>query len=509
MKDKERLLSFENPVRFIFSHSALREGWDNPNVFQICTLKHGGSSSTQKRQEVGRGLRLCVNQDGDRMDELTLGEEVQNINQLTVIASDGYKNFVSNIQKSILEDLYERPAKATEEYFKGKKLLINDKEIIISDKQAREIYFYLIQNGYINTEQLITDKYRADKENNTLAELPESCKEIGGGVHKLIEGIFDPGIIKEMFKNGSSSKIAEDNKLNENFDKKEFQELWNLINDKYVYMVNFDGNELISKAVKNINKNMNVSRIQYTITKGIQKENLDRETLNSGEGFEISESDTNSPEYLHEIKSKYDLAGRIALITKLTRRTIIKILDGIKTEIFQKFYDNPEEFITKAAKFIQEELSTIIIEYIVYNKTEEKFDAKIFTMEKHNDYSRAYKSKKNVQNFVFTDSSVERKMAEAMDNENKVRVYAKLPRGFYIPTPVGNYSPDWAVAFEEESQKHIFFIAETKGSMDSMELNIIENSKIQCAEKLFAGLSDKNIVYRKVNDFRELLKEMR
>lgn len=269
LKDKERLLSLSNPVRFIFSHSALREGWDNPNVFQICTLKHGGSSATQKRQEVGRGLRLCVNQNGDRMDADLLQDQVHEINQLTVIASDGYKEFVSDLQKGISEDLYDRPTQASIEYFTGKTVVINDQKVTITDKQAKDIYKYLARNDYIDDDDHVTDKYRSDLANGTLAPVPESCTEITDGVHKLVQGVYDERVLNDMIKDGRETKITE-NKLNDNFYKEEFKTLWNYINHKYAYTVDFDSKELIEKSIKHIDDRMFVAKLQYTVTSGEQ-----------------------------------------------------------------------------------------------------------------------------------------------------------------------------------------------------------------------------------------------
>lgn len=267
LKDKERLLSFDNPVRFIFSHSALREGWDNPNVFQICTLKHGGNSPTQKRQEVGRGLRLCVNQNGDRMDTAMLGDAVQQVNQLTVIASDGYKDFVADLQRGIREDLYDRPTKATEDYFAGKTIVLDGVEKTVSDRQAHDIYRYLIKNDYIDDDDHVSDQYRTDLANNALAPLPDSCREIADGVHALIQSVFDEHALDGMVSDGHETKVRE-NALNDNFYKKEFQTLWGYINHKYAYTVSFDGEELIAKAIRHIDEKMFVAKLQYTVTQG-------------------------------------------------------------------------------------------------------------------------------------------------------------------------------------------------------------------------------------------------
>ncbi len=514
LKDKERLLSFENPVRFIFSHSALREGWDNPNVFQICTLKHGGSSASQKRQEVGRGLRLCVDKNGDRMDKDTLGNLVQQVNQLTVIASDGYRDFVKSLQEGIREDLYERPTKATAEYFIGKTVKIGGTDITITEKQGKDIYRYLIRNDYIDDDDKITEQYRADSENGCFAPLPESCKDIADGVHALIKGIFDEKALDDMVGNAHAPKMP-DNVLNDNFWKKEFQTLWNYINHKYAYRVEFDSEELIKKAVEHINDKMYVARLQYTVTRGTQKQNLSNDELKSGEGFSAEKSRTFTLERGESSSVKYDLIGKIAESTKLTRRSAAKILSSVRPDIFAMFRNNPEEFITKAIRLIDEEKASMIVDHISYNLTDGKYDSNIFTAEKNTDISKAYRSKKHIQDYVFTDGyakdgkSVERKFAEDMDISEEVCVYAKLPKGFSIPTPVGNYSPDWAVAFYEGTVKHIYFIAETKGTMDSLNLKPIEKAKIDCAEKLFDQLSGADVVYDRVDSYQTLLNMMK
>lgn len=402
LKDKERLLSFSNPVRFIFSHSALREGWDNPNVFQICTLKHGGSSPTQKRQEVGRGLRLCVNQSGDRMDIDVLGSQVQQINQLTVIASDGYRDFVADLQRGIREDLYERPTKATKEYFAGKTIVISGSDVTVTEKQAGDIYRYLIKNDYIDEDDHVTDKYRADLVNGVLAPVPESCAEISDGVHALIQSIFDEHALDDMIHNGHDTKVQE-NALNENFYKKEFQALWNYINHKYAYTVEFDSEELIQKAIAHIDDRMFVAKLQYTVTTGEQGQDWSSEQLKSGTGFVAEHSKTFTLERTEGSSVRYDLIGKIAEGTKLTRKSVARILAGIKPYVFAMFKNNPEEFITKAIRLINEQKATMIVEQIDYNQIDGTYDSTIFTAEKNSDFSRAYRAKKNVQDYVFTD----------------------------------------------------------------------------------------------------------
>ena len=510
MKDKERLLSFENPVRFIFSHSALREGWDNPNVFQICTLKRGGNSAAQKRQEVGRGLRLCVNRHGDRQDERLLGSQVQKVNRLTVIAANGYQNFVADLQQGIREDLYDRPTEATAEYFIGKTLVLDGKEVTVSEKQGRGIYNYLVRNDYVDDDGHITDKYREDREANTLAPLTESIAELGAAVHALVAGIFDPYALDGMIQDGNETKVS-DNPLNDNFYKAEFKRLWNLIQHKYAYTVEFDGEELARKAIVHIDDKMFVTRLQYTVTTGQQESDFTAAKLKSGAGFVAEKSRTYTLDGGAGTAVKYDVIGKIAAGAKLTRRTAAKIVAGVRPTVFAMLQNNPEEFIAKAIRLINEEKAAMIVEEITYNRTEGVYDSAIFTAEKNSDFSRAYHAKKNVQSYLFADGyakdgkSVERRMAEKMDTADEVCVYAKLPKGFHIPTPVGNYSPDWAIAFNKGMVKHIFFIAETKGTMESLKLKPIEQAKIKCAKKLFAHLSDDDVVYHEVDSYQSLL----
>lgn len=510
LKDKERLLSLGNPVRFIFSHSALREGWDNPNVFQICTLKQGGSSATQKRQEVGRGLRLCVNQNGDRMDVGFVGNEVHKINQLTVIASAGYKDFVSDLQKGISEDLYERPIAASKEYFEGKTIIVNGQMKNISDKQARDIYKYLLKNDYIDDNDHITDVYRSSLSNGTLAPVPESCLEISDGIHRLIQSVYDESILKDMIKDGRETKITE-NKLNDNFFKKEFMTLWNYINHKHTYTVDFKSEELIKNAIEHINERMYVAKLQYTVTTGEQGKDWTTENVKKGIGFVAENSDTYTLERTSRSSVKYDLIGKIAEGTKLTRKSVAAILKGINPKTFDMFKNNPEEFISKAIKLIKEKKATMIVSCISYNKTDKVYDSSIFTADKNLDFTKAFHSKKCVQDYVFTDGyakdgkSVEREFVENLEHAGEVSVFAKLPRSFQIPTPVGDYAPDWAIAFKEGKVKYIYFVAETKGSMSTLELNSIEQSKIDCAKKLFDKLSESNLRYGHIHTYQDLL----
>ena len=511
LKDKERLLSFEEPTRFIFSHSALREGWDNPNIFQICALKHS-DNQTAKRQEVGRGLRLCVNQSGNRMDLETCGDDVHDINLLTVIASESYGTFVDALQKDIQSVLYQRPDKATSEYFTGKYVTVNDTQMLISKEAADAIEFYLIQNGYVDINRKVTDTYRAAVASDTVAPLPENLQPMAEGIHRLIQAVYDDSILKTMFVDGHESKVRE-NPLNDNFYKKEFQELWKQINHKYAYTVDFDSGELITKAVASINAHLSVSQLQYTATVGRQKENISAYEIERGDSFEIKSADTQYLKHSDVSKVKYDLIGKVAEGTKLTRKTASTILQRISPDKLLMFRYNPEEFISRVVELINEQKATIIVEHISYNQTEGVYDSSIFTAEKNSQsFEKAFVAKKAIQNYVFTDGtaekSIERKFAEDLDVAKEVCVYAKLPRTFQIPTPVGNYSPDWAIAFYEGTVKHIFFVAETKGSMSSLELRPIEKAKIDCAKKLFNGMSTSKVRYHEADSYQKLLEVM-
>ena len=511
LKNKERLLSFEEPTRFIFSHSALREGWDNPNVFQICTLKHS-DSNTAKRQEVGRGLRLCVNQNGNRMDVQSCGEAVHDINILTVVASESYKTFVVDLQSDIKTVLYDRPNVAASEYFKGKYVKVNDIPTLIDENTANAIEFYLIQNGYVDMKRKVTEKYRSDVAMKTVKDLPAELKPMTEGIHTLIQSVYDESILESMFTNGHKPKVKK-NPLNENFFKREFQALWKEINHKYAYTVKFDSEELIRKAITYIDQKLFVSGLQYTTTVGRQKSEMNEYEIEGFTSFTGEKTRTQTFKHAQTSKIKYDLIGKIADGTSLTRKTVAAILQGIRTDKFFMFRNNPEEFISKVIRLINEQKATMIVEHITYDTIEGEYDSSIFTAEKNTQsFDKAFLAKKSIQDYVFTDGSadksIEKKFAEDLDSAEEVCVYAKLPKTFRIPTPVGNYSPDWAIAFYEGKVKHIFFIAETKGTMKSLELRPIEQAKISCAKKLFNEISTSKVKYHDVDSYQSLLNIM-
>lgn len=504
LKNKERLLSLDEPVRFIFSHSALREGWDNPNVFQICSLRQSNSVS-QKRQEVGRGLRLCVDRYGVRQDNDAIPEEVHKVNRLTVIASEGYASFAADLQHDIKQDLYDRPTKADVDFFTGKIVTCDDgAKYTITKNDAQEIYFQLRMKNYITKEGEVTETFRKACATETLLPLEDDLQPISNSVMKLVQSIYDPSVLKGMIDDGSKTTTPE-NKLNDNFMKKEFQELWRRINHKYAYTVSFDSDELIGKAVGAIDNELEVTQLSYVVTRGEQKANVSLDDMKSGNMLRLKESATEKLDTDIVSNVRYDLLGKISCATRLTRKTVATILSKIRPLKFSMYKANPEEFIRKVTRLILEQKATIIVEHISYNRIEGKFDSDIFTQEKHGTIDKAFEGKKSIVDYVFTDSQGEREFVDKIDTAKEVAVYAKLPKGFHIPTPVGNYSPDWAIAFQEGEVKHIYFVAETKGSMSSMDLREIERSKISCAEKLFAQISTSNVVYSKIDSFETLM----
>lgn len=498
LKNKERLLSFDEPTRFIFSHSALREGWDNPNVFQICTLRHS-NSTTAKRQEVGRGLRLCVDKNGVRMDKEFLGEDVHEVNRLTVIANESYADFTSALQKETREVLRERAVKATVAYFTGKQIRIGEELHTIDESEASRIIIYLEDNGYVDSDKHITPQYHEAMANGNLAPLPTKLQPIAEGVIRLINSIFDPKALDDMVVEEKTT--TPENKLNENFNKEEFQTLWKEINHQYVYTVSYDSDELIENAILHLNAELSVKQLRYVMVEGTQDEK---------QVTEFGDTHSQSRQLTDVCTStvRYDLVGEIAKGANLTRRTVVKILQGIKESKLYLFKNNPEEFIRKVISIIKEQKATMIVESIHYNMTEGKYDSNIFTVKSKMDFDRAYEAKKSITDYVFSDSKGERQFAHDLDEADEVVVYAKLPRTFQIPTPVGNYAPDWAIAMEKDGIKHIFFIAETKGSLSSMQTSKIENAKIDCARKLFNSLSTAKVRYHKVTSYGDLLDEM-
>jgi len=504
LKDKERLLSFEEPVRFIFSHSALREGWDNPNVFVMCMLKHS-DNTISRRQEVGRGLRLSVNQHGDRMDHPAT---VHDVNILTVVASESYKDFVASLQREISDSLSARPRKADEAYFTGKVITTETGTLEITPVMAKQIYKYLLKNDYTDdaTDQ-VAETYHQAKSAGTLAALPPELAPHAEQIFALIDSVFSESQLPDV----GDDRKPKTNPLNANFEKKEFKALWDRINQKAVYRVEFESNELIQNCIRTLEKELRVTPLQYTIQGGEQVSQATYDQVKAGQSFEVRETATEEYNASIHTMVTYDLLGKIAENTQLTRKTIADILSNVQPAVFKQFKQNPEHFIAEGSRLINEQKATIIIERLSYDNIAETHDIDIFTAgQSKQDFTKASEKLKNhIYDYVITDSKVEREFVKELDTSTEVVVYAKLPRGFLIPTPVGDYNPDWAISFKEGSVKHIYFVAETKGSMSSMELRAIEHTKIECARKFFAEINRKidpeHVKYDVVTSYGKLM----
>ena len=503
LRDKERLLSITEPVRFIFSHSALREGWDNPNVFVMGMLKKS-DNTISCRQEIGRGLRLSVDQHGERMDNPAT---VHDINELTVVTDESYTDFVGGLQKEIAETLSDRPRKATPEFFAGKVLDVPDasgEQVTITLDQARQLQHWLIQNEFIDYEHHLTDKW-LDRGSIDLPELPAGLEAFHYQVAELIDSL-DVG-----FPQPADGRKPKRIPLNEkNFKKREFQDLWGSINHKVVYQVEFDSAELVAKCISALDSQLAVAAMQYVVQAGEQRAELDVDDIATGTGFDVRRTTTHTETTTASSRVKYDLLGELAEKTQLTRHTASEILRGIRPETFEKFRQNPEQFITEASRIINEEKATVIVEHLSYDTLEQRYDSGIFTENQtKQDFTNAgEKLKKHIYDYVVTDSQVERDFVTDLDTSSEVVVYAKLPSGFFIPTPVGNYNPDWAIAFKEGAVKHVYFVAETKGSLSSLQLKGAEQAKIDCARKFFKSLNakhDYDVRYDVVTDYSTLM----
>ena len=502
LKDKERLLSFEEPVRFIWSHSALREGWDNPNVFVMGMLKKSDNTTT-RRQEIGRGLRLSVDQHGERMDNPVT---VHDINELTVVTDESYTEFVTALQKEIIESLSARPRKASVDYFTGKQIKLADGTTSVLEKSiAQALYNHLIRHDYIDDDGLVTQAYKDARADGTLATpTSEALKPVIDFVWPLVDVLY---LDLPKPTDGRKPKKIPFNEAN--FKKREFQELWGRINHKAVYQVEFNSEELIKNCIRTLDKSLNVTVMQYVVEAGRQVVGLEVEQLEAGAGFKVSETKVEHSAVSAGSTVKYDLLGEIAEKTQLTRRTCAAILTGINPGTFAKFKQNPEQFITEAARLINEQKATVIVEHLTYDPLDNRYDSSIFTENQTaQDLSKAgEKLKKSVYEYVVTDSKVERSFVEQLDVSDEVVVYSKLPRGFSIPTPVGDYNPDWAIAFRDDTTKikHVYFVAETKGSLSTLQLKGVENAKIECARRFFSSLDKADVKYDVVTDYSELM----
>ncbi len=537
MKDKERLLDLDphrSPVRFIFSHSALREGWDNPNVFQICTLRDDnlGKSTIRKRQEVGRGMRLCVDKSGQRQDVSVWGKQVQDINLLTVIASESYEQFAASLQHEILDDLKSRPQVVNDKLLSGIKLK-NSKghDVVLDRKQAKELHAALESVGFIDSEGKLTSAYYDAQDNGavekTLAQtwLPvvenhladndhsveadairaqqevlldrDPWRDCVGAVAHILDSVFNP----RAFKPADARKNFPNYLNQEQFDSPEFRKLWECINYKSTYSVSFSREKLITEAIRRLDEELLVDVVKLAVTRG-SLQTISKERLKEGTAFSEGKTTYHGADDIYRNQSKFDLVGALVEKTFLIRKDIIAILQGIKSDTFNKFKQSPEEFITRCADLINAVKGSEVVDGIEYQIQDERYDCEaIFNsnikqgrLDKDN---KLVSCKKGIYQYLFWDSDVELKFAKDLESTDNVAVYTKLPLDFYINTPVGHYTPDWAVAYFDSDDRinQLFFVVETKGeskgNLAALDLRDIEYCKIKCARKHFAAINQK------------------
>ena len=468
MKDKEKLLSFDSKLRFIFSHSALREGWDNPNVFQICTLNES-TSVIKKRQEIGRGMRLAVNQDGERVH----GFEV---NTLTVMANESYIEFVDKLQKEIEEDEGIKFGVVESHQFANIVALHEgDKPTYLGDASSKLICEHLANQGYIDTHGKVQDALKVALKNNTVS-LPESVQDQAADILSVLKKIAGGLNIKN---NADKRPITLNKQV---FIGEDFKALWDKIKFKTVYRVDFDSAKLVEQCAEEIKKSLVVGKPKFTYK--IAK-------------VEISEAGVTGVEqatqhYTADLLdyAMPDVVGYLQEETNLTRRSIVDIL--INSGRLESFKTNPQKFIEQATAIIKIQMRLFITDGIKYQKigNNQFFAQELFETEELMGYlnKNMIEAKKSVYDHVVYDSDIEQQFATSCEKNTDIKVYAKLPSWFKIDTPLGSYNPDWAILVNKDDQEKLYFVVETKGSLLSSELRPIEQAKIDCGAKHFEAL---------------------
>ena len=454
-------------------------------------------------------MRLCVNEDGERMDENALRADVHNINVLTIIASESYDQFAKGLQTEIAEAVGDRPRQVTVDLFKNARVHDRDgNEEIMDTSMARRLIHYMIKMDYLDENEHLTEIFYRDKENNEVS-FGTSLDSYRRDILFILDRIYNAAKMQPENARKYDVELRLDT---EKLTMPEFRNLWGQINTRTAYAVDFDTEELVRKAIAALNLKLHVPKIFFRLEYGVMTEIRSKEELIEGTAFKKKESETYD-EHPMPVNTgvKYDLIGKLVDETELTRKTIIHILTGMKETVFKQFQDNPEEFIIQAAKIINDEKAAVIIEHITYHILDDKYDTKILenAVIKGKLDVNAMKTEKHVYDHVVYDSENERRFVEELEASQEVAVYVKLPRRFYISTPVGNYTPDWAIAFKKGTVKHIYFVAETKGSADTGELRGIEQAKIHCAKEHFKAISGENVTYDVVDNYQKLLEMAR
>jgi len=444
-------------------------------------------------------MRLCVNKNGNRLDFESVGDQVHEINKLTVIASESYESFAKGLQSEIAATLKDRPQKAEVEYFVGK-VVRNEKEEDhrLTEDDAKKINKLLYKHDIITEDDKITPAGRDVIEQSKMP-LPEHLEPYRDSIGKLLKSVYSG----EPFKPEDDRKTVILN-VNANFKKKEFQELWEKISLKTIYEVKFDTEKLINDSKARINAQLTISNRIYEVKTGELEEGTKEQMQ---EGSLVKESGRQYLKLKNDLYTNtvYDIVGEIESQTNLTRSTIVAILKSIKAEKFLLLRKNPEEFIAKCSKLINEVKASLIINNIVYHKIDERHDAKTIFTNNKDALRNSQLLKRHIYDYLTSDSKIEADFASALDNCNEVIVYAKLPKSFYISTPVANYSPDWAIVFDKDKVRHIYFVAETKGSDSDLELREIEKLKLHCATEHFKEISGNEIKFEKVSSYNKLM----
>ena len=470
MKDKEKLLSFDSKLKFIFSHSALKEGWDNPNVFQICTLNET-KSTIKKRQEIGRGLRIAVNQDGERVHGF-------DVNTLTVMANESYEDFVEGLQQEIEQEEGIKFGIIEDHSFAN--IVIeqeNGEQAFLGAEASETIWKDLVDSKYIDQRGKITDELkRALQEDSVI--LPEQFEEqreaITATLKKVAGGL--------NIKNNADKRTVRLNKAV--FDSPEFKDLWDRIKYKTTYNVNFDPNKLIEKCAESIQDNLVVGKTRFNYT---------RATTEISRGG-VSITDSKESIHLYDVRDYQmpDILSYLQNETNLKRQSILDIL--IKSGRLEDFKNNPQKFIDGVKELIKYEMRRFIVDGIKYQKigdghfyAQELFESEDLMGYLHKNMIAA---KKSAYDHVVYDSGIESGLAQSFENNDGVKVYAKLPSWFKIDTPLGSYNPDWAVLLELDGQEKLYFVVESKGTAFEKRLRDVERAKIRCGRKHFEALGE-------------------